>query len=56
MPASGSSREVFADHTPDTSYNTALQETHVFSATLLNDFRFEVARDVTARHPPACIN
>jgi hypothetical protein len=25
----------------------------VFSATLLNDFRFEVAREVTARHPPA---
>jgi hypothetical protein len=42
----------YADHTPDTSYNTALQETHVFSATLLNDFRFEVAREVTARHPP----
>jgi hypothetical protein len=42
----------YADYTPDTSYNTALQETHVISPTMLNDFRFEVAREITARHPP----
>jgi hypothetical protein len=43
----------YADHTPDTSYNTALQETHLFGPTMLNDFRFEVSREVTARHPPS---
>ena len=43
----------YADYTPDTSYNTALQETHVMSPTMLNDFRFEVAREITARHPPS---
>jgi Carboxypeptidase regulatory-like domain len=43
----------YADHTPDTSYNTAVQETHLFGPTMLNDFRFEVAREVTARHPPS---
>jgi Carboxypeptidase regulatory-like domain len=42
----------YADYTPDTSYNTAIQETHVISPTMLNDFRFEVAREITARHPP----
>ena len=42
----------YADHTPDWSYNTAIQETHIFSATLLNDFRFGVTRESTSRHPP----
>lgn len=42
----------YADHTPDTSYNTAIQETHIFSPTLLNDFRFGVTREVTSRYPP----
>jgi len=42
----------YADHTPDSSYNTAIQETHVFSPTLLNDFRFGVTREITSRHPP----
>ena len=43
----------YADHTPDTSYNPAIQETHIFGPTLLNDFRFGVTREVTSRHPPA---
>ena len=42
----------YADHTPDNSYNTAVQETHVFGPTLLNDFRFGVTRETTSRHPP----
>jgi hypothetical protein len=42
----------YADHTPDISYNTAVQETHIFSPTLLNDFRFAVTRDSTSRYPP----
>lgn len=42
----------YALGTPDTSYNTALQETHIFSPTLLNDARFAVTRVVTTRHPP----
>ena len=43
----------YADYTPDNSYNTAIQETHIFSPTLLNDFRFGVTRETTSRHPPA---
>jgi hypothetical protein len=43
----------YADATPDTSYNTAIQETHIFSPRMLNDFRFEVSREVTSRHPPS---
>src|SRR5262249_6266944 len=42
----------YADHTPDTSYNTPIQESHIFSPTLLNDFRFGVPREVTSRYPP----
>jgi hypothetical protein len=42
----------YADHTPDNSYNTAIQETHVFGPALLNDFRFGVTRETTSRHPP----
>jgi hypothetical protein len=42
----------YADQTPDTSYNTAVQATHIFSPTLLNDFRFGVTRETTSRHPP----
>ena len=42
----------YADTTPDSSYNTALQETHIFSPALLNDFRFAVTREITSRHPP----
>ena len=42
----------YADATPDTSYNTAIQETHIFSPSLLNDFRFGVTREVTHRAPP----
>src|SRR5262249_35007905 len=42
----------YADETPDSSYNTALQETHIFSPSLLNDFRFAVTREITSRHPP----
>ncbi len=42
----------YADHTPDNSYNTAIQETHVFGPTLLNDFRFGVTRETTSRYPP----
>src|SRR5712691_1236235 len=42
----------YADKTPDWSYNTALQETHIFSPRLLNDFRFAVTRESTSRHPP----
>ncbi len=42
----------YTNATPDTSYNGALQETHVFSPTLLNDFRFGVTREVTHRSPP----
>ncbi len=42
----------YANSTPDTSYNLALQETHIFSPTLLNDFRFGVTREVTHRAPP----
>jgi hypothetical protein len=42
----------YADHTPDNSYNTAIQETHVLTPTLLNDFRFGVTRETTSRHPP----
>ncbi|MGI8990779.1 MAG: carboxypeptidase regulatory-like domain-containing protein [Bryobacteraceae bacterium] len=43
----------YADHTPDNSYNTAIQETHVLSPALLNDFRFGITRETTSRHPPA---
>jgi Carboxypeptidase regulatory-like domain len=43
----------YSDTTPDSSYNTAIQETHVFSPTLLNDFRFGVTREITSRHPPS---
>jgi Carboxypeptidase regulatory-like domain len=43
----------YTDETPDSSYNTAIQETHVFTPTLLNDFRFGVTREVTSRHPPS---
>ena len=43
----------YSDQTPDSSYNTAVQETHNFSPTLLNDFRFGVTREITSRHPPA---
>jgi len=42
----------YDDATPDTSYNSAIQETHIFSPTLLNDFRFGVTREVTHRAPP----
>ncbi|MDQ6699482.1 MAG: carboxypeptidase regulatory-like domain-containing protein [Acidobacteriota bacterium] len=42
----------YADETPDSSYNTALQESHIFSPSLLNDFRFAVTREITSRHPP----
>jgi len=42
----------YTDETPDTSYNTAIQETHVFSPMLVNDFRFGVTREITSRHPP----
>lgn len=42
----------YADHTPDNSYNTAIQHTHIFTPTLLNDFRFGVTREITSRHPP----
>ena len=42
----------YADYTPDSSYNTAIQETHVVSPTILNDFRFGVTREITSRHPP----
>ena len=42
----------YSDYTPDLSYNTAIQETHVFGPTLLNDFRFGVTREITSRHPP----
>src|SRR5205823_4726080 len=42
----------YSDHTPDNSYNTAIQETHIFSPSLLNDFRFGVTRETTSRHPP----
>lgn len=42
----------YADETPDSSYNTALQETHIFGPSLINDFRFGVTREITSRHPP----
>ena len=42
----------YADSSIDNSYNTALQETHVFSSTLLNDARFSVFRTDTSRQPP----
>jgi hypothetical protein len=42
----------YTDATPDTSYNGTLQETHIFSPALLNDFRFGVTREVTHRAPP----
>ena len=42
----------YADYTPDWSYNTAIQDTHIFSPALLNDFRFAVTREITSRHPP----
>jgi hypothetical protein len=51
---------VFADNnlltystaTPDVSYNAAIQHTHIFSSSLLNDFRFGVTRVNTQRAPP----
>ena len=43
----------YSDQTPDSSYNTAVQETHIFTPTLLNDFRFGVTREITSRHPPS---
>ena len=43
----------YADYTPDWSYNTAIQETHIFTPALLNDFRFAVTRESTSRHPPS---
>jgi hypothetical protein len=43
----------YADSNVDSSYNTALQETHIFSTTLLNDARFAVFRTDTSRQPPA---
>ncbi len=43
----------YSDQTPDSSYNTAVQETHIFTPTLLNDFRFGVTRETTSRHPPS---
>ena len=43
----------YADSNVDSSYNTAIQETHIFNATLLNDFRFSVFRVFTSRVPPA---
>ena len=51
---------VFADNnlltyttaTPDVSWNGAIQHTHIFSSSLLNDFRFGVTRVNTQRQPP----
>ena len=43
----------YANATPDTSYNGAIQHTHIFSPTMLNDFRFGVTRVVTHRAPPS---
>ncbi|MDQ1472059.1 MAG: hypothetical protein QOJ99_3539 [Bryobacterales bacterium] len=42
----------YADQTPDNSYNTAIQETHIFGPNTLNDFRFGITRETTSRHPP----
>jgi hypothetical protein len=43
----------YADSNVDSSYNTALSETHIFSPTLLNESRFSVFRTYTSRQPPA---
>lgn len=42
----------YADSNIDSSYNTALEETHIFSTTLLNEARFAVFRTNTSRQPP----
>ena len=42
----------YANSSIDSTYNTALQETHVISSTLLNDARFAVFRTYTSRQPP----
>jgi hypothetical protein len=39
----------YADSNIDSSYNAALQETHIFSTTLLNEARFSVFRTYTSR-------
>jgi hypothetical protein len=36
----------------DVSWNGAIQHTHIFSSSLLNDFRFGVTRVNTQRQPP----
>jgi carboxypeptidase family protein len=43
----------YASANVDSSYNTALSETHIFGPTLLNDARFSVFRTDTSRQPPA---
>jgi hypothetical protein len=43
----------YADSNVDSSYNTALSETHIFGPTLLNEARFSVFRTDTTRVPPA---
>jgi len=43
----------YADSNVDSSYNTALSETHIFGPTLLNEARFSVFRTYTSRVPPA---
>src|SRR5215813_3564995 len=43
----------YSDGSTITSQNALIQETHIFSSTLLNDFRFSYSRDMASRGPAA---
>ena len=42
----------YADYTAYLVQNAVVQETHIFSPNLLNDFRFGVMRETDRRGPP----
>src|SRR5262249_49662173 len=41
----------YSDGSTITSQNALIHETHIFSSTLLNDFRFSYSRDMASRGP-----
>jgi hypothetical protein len=43
----------YSDGSTITSQNALIHETHIFSSTLLNDFRFSYSRDMASRGPAA---
>lgn len=43
----------YSDGSTITSQNALIHETHIFSSTLLNDFRFSYSRDLASRGPAA---